>query len=148
MTSFCYLRILCKCNDERVVVGFTYSLFLLRNRCSSQQQHRAVYCCDPPGAKECASNSWKYILNLPFDRCNIAEGIVNNIKVINVADRPLHNHAFYASNVYHCYAVWHFYSIRSLFKLENLHEQVLRVVLNSHSSCYRNRFDKVFKPKL
>ena len=39
-------------------------------------------------------------------------------------------------------------SNRSLYKLEKVHKQALRVVLNDYSSSYRNLLDKVSKPTL
>ena len=56
--------------------------------------------------------------------------------------------AFIASNFNYCSTVWHFCSNRSLYKLEKLHKQALRVVLNDYSSSYRDLLDKVSKPTL
>ena len=56
--------------------------------------------------------------------------------------------AFIASNFDYCNTVWHCCSNRSLYKLEKVHKQALRVVLNDYSSSYRNLLDKVSKPTL
>ena len=56
--------------------------------------------------------------------------------------------AFIASNFNYCNTVWHFCSDRSLYKLEKLHKQALRVVLNDYSSSYRDLLHKVSKPTL
>ena len=56
--------------------------------------------------------------------------------------------AFIASNFNYCSTVWHFCSNRSLYKLEKLHTQALRVVINDYSSSYRDLLDKVSKPTL
>ena len=56
--------------------------------------------------------------------------------------------AFIASNFNYCSTVWHFCSNRSLYKLEKLHKQALRVVLNDYSSSYGDLLDKVSKPTL
>ena len=53
-----------------------------------------------------------------------------------------------APNFNHCNTVWHFCSNRSLYKLEKVHKQALRVVLNDYSSSYRNLLNKVSKPTL
>ena len=44
--------------------------------------------------------------------------------------------AFIASNFNYCNTVWHFCSNRGLYKLEKIHKQALRVVLNDYFSSY------------
>ena len=56
--------------------------------------------------------------------------------------------AFIASNFNYCNTVWHFCSKQGLYKLEKLHEQALRLVLNDYSSSYRKLLDKVSQPTL
>ena len=47
------------------------------------------------------------------------------VKYLTPENRMSIHNAFIASNFNHCYAVWHFCSNRSLYKLEKLHEQEL-----------------------
>ena len=70
------------------------------------------------------------------------------VKYLTLENRMSIYNAFIASNFNHCSTVWHFCSNRSLYKLEKLHKQALRVVLNDYSSSYRELLDKVSKPTL
>ena len=70
------------------------------------------------------------------------------VKYLTMDNRMSIYNAFIASNFNHCNTVWHFCSNRSLYKLEKVHKQALRVVLNDYSSSYRNLLDKVSKPTL
>ena len=56
--------------------------------------------------------------------------------------------AFLTSNFSYCNIVWHFCSNRSMYKLEKVHKQALRVVLNDYTSSYRVLLDTVSKPTL
>ena len=68
------------------------------------------------------------------------------VKYLTMDNRMSIYNAFIASNFNHCNTVWHFCSNLSLYKLEKVHKQALRVVLNEYSSSYRNLLDKVFLP--
>ena len=70
------------------------------------------------------------------------------VKYLTMDNRMSIYNAFIASNFNYCNTVWHFCSNRSLYKLEKVHKQALRVVLNDYSSSYRNLLDKVSKPTL
>ena len=52
------------------------------------------------------------------------------------------------SNFSYCNIAWHFCSNRSMYKLEKVHKQALRVVLNDYTSSYRVLLDTVSKPTL
>ena len=56
--------------------------------------------------------------------------------------------AFLTSNFSYCNIVWHFCSNRSMYKLEKVHKQALRVVLNDYTSSYCVLLDTVSKPTL
>ena len=49
---------------------------------------------------------------------------------------------------YHCNTVWHFCSNRSLYKLDKVHKQALRVVLNDYTSSYSDLLTKMARPTL
>ena len=68
------------------------------------------------------------------------------VKYLTLENRMSIYNAFIASNFNYCNTVWHFCSNRSLYKLEKIHKQALRVVLNDYSSSYRNLLDRVSKP--
>ena len=70
------------------------------------------------------------------------------VKYLTVDNRMSIYNAFIASNFNYCNTDWHFCSNRSLYNLEKVHKQALRVVLNDYSSSYRNILDKVSKPTL
>ena len=70
------------------------------------------------------------------------------VKYLTLENRLSIYNAFIASNFNYCNTFWHFCSNRSLYKLEKLHKQALRVVLNDYSSSYRDLLDKVSKPTL
>ena len=70
------------------------------------------------------------------------------VKYLTLENRMSIYNAFIASNFKYCNTVWHFCSNRSLYKLEKIHKQALRVVLNDFSSSYRNLLDRVSKPTL
>ena len=70
------------------------------------------------------------------------------VKYLTLENRMSIYNAFIASNSNYCNTVWHFCSNRSLYKLEKIHKQALRVVLNDYSSSYRNLLDRVSKPTL
>ena len=70
------------------------------------------------------------------------------VKYLTMDNRMSIYNAFIASNFNYCNMVWHFCSNRSLYKLEKVHKQALRVVLNDYSSSYHNLLDKVSKPTL
>ena len=70
------------------------------------------------------------------------------VKYLTLENRMSIYNAFIASNFNYCNTVWHFCSNRSLYKLEKLHKQALRVVLNDYSSSYRDLLDKASKPTL
>ena len=56
--------------------------------------------------------------------------------------------AFIASNFNYCNTFWHFCSNQSLYKLEKLDKQALRVILNDYSLSNRDLLDKASKPTL
>ena len=70
------------------------------------------------------------------------------VKYLTPENRMSIYNAFIASNFNYCNTVWHFCSNRSLYKLEKLHKQALRLVLNDYSSSYRKLLEKVSKPTL
>ena len=70
------------------------------------------------------------------------------VKYLTLENRMSIYNAFIAPNFNYCNTVWHFCSNRSLYKLEKMHKQALRVVLNYYSSSYRNLLDRVSKPTL
>ena len=70
------------------------------------------------------------------------------VKYLTLENRMSIYNAFIASNFNYCNTVWHFCSNRSLYKLEKLHKQALRVVLNDYSSSYRDLLDKASKSTL
>ena len=69
------------------------------------------------------------------------------VKYLTLENRMSIYNAFIASDCNYCNTVWHFCSNRSLYKLEQIHKQALRVVLND-SSSYHNLLDRVSKPTL
>ena len=70
------------------------------------------------------------------------------VKYLTMDNRMSIYNAFIASNFNYCNTVWHFCSNRSLYKLEKVHKQALKVVLKDYSSSYRKLLDKVSKPTL
>ena len=70
------------------------------------------------------------------------------VKYLTMDNRMSIFNAFIAFNFNYCNTVWHFCSNRSQNKLENVHKQVLMVVLNDYSSSYSNPLEKVSKPIL
>ena len=70
------------------------------------------------------------------------------VKYLTLENRMSIYIAFFASNFNYCNTVWHFCSNRSLYKLEKLHKQAPRVVLNDYSTSYRDLLDELSKPTL
>ena len=84
--------------------------------------------------------------------CNRVSQQINALRRISKYV-TLENHlsiynAFLTSNFSYCNIVWHFCSNRSMYKLEKVHKQVLRVLLNDYTSCHRVLLDTVSKPTL
>ena len=69
-------------------------------------------------------------------------------KHLTLENRMSIDNAFLTSNFSYCNVVWHFCSNRSMYKLEKVHKQALRVVLNDQTSSYRVLLDTVSKPTL
>ena len=61
---------------------------------------------------------------------------------------PIYYNAFLTSDFSYCNIVWHFCSNQSMYKLERVHKQALRVVLNDYTSSYHVLLDTVSKPTL
>jgi len=70
------------------------------------------------------------------------------VKFLSLENRISIYNAFIASNFTYCNTVWHFCSNRSLFKLEKIHKQALRVVLNDHTSSYLGLLEQMQRPSL
>ena len=69
-------------------------------------------------------------------------------KYLTLQNRMSIYNTFLTSNFSYCNIVWHFCSNRSMYKLEKVHKQALRVVLNDYTSSYRVLLDTVSKPTL
>ena len=81
--------------------------------------------------------------------CAKASHQINALRrIVTLENRMSIYNAFMASNFNYCNTVWQFCSNRSLYKLEKLHKQGLRVVLNDYSSSYPDLLDKASKPTL
>ena len=70
------------------------------------------------------------------------------VKYLTMDNRMSIYNAFLASNFNYCDTVWHFCSNRSLYKLEKVHKQALKVVLNDYLISYRNLLKKVSEATL
>ena len=70
------------------------------------------------------------------------------VKYLSIENRTCIYNAFLASNFSYCNTVWHFCSNRSLYKLEKVHKQALRVVLNDYTSSYSDLLTKMARPTL
>ena len=84
--------------------------------------------------------------------CNRVSQQINALrrisKYLTLQNRMSIYNAFLTSNFSYCNIVWHFCSNRSMYKLEKVHKQALRVVLNDYTSSYRVLLDTVSKPTL
>ena len=84
--------------------------------------------------------------------CNRVSQQINALRRISkylaIQNRMSIYNAFLTSNFSYCNIVWHFCSNRSMYKLEKVHKQALRVVLNDDTSSYRVLLDTVSKPTL
>lgn len=69
-------------------------------------------------------------------------------KYLSLDVRLMIFHAFIASNFHYCNIVWHFCSSRSVYKLEKVHKNALRVVLNDYESSYSELLTKAKRPSL
>ena len=56
--------------------------------------------------------------------------------------------AFISSNFNYCDIVWHFCSNRSTYKIEKVHKNALRVMLNDCTSSYSDMLEVVKRPML
>ena len=84
--------------------------------------------------------------------CNRVSQQINALrrisKYLTLENRMSIYNAFLTSNFSYCKIVWHFCSNRSTYRLEKVHKQALRVVLNDYTSSYRILLDTVSKPAL
>ena len=84
--------------------------------------------------------------------CNRVSQQINALrrisKYLTLQNRMSIYNAFLTSNFSYCNIVWHFCSNRSMYKLEKVHKQALRVVLNDYISSYRVLLNTVSKPTL
>ena len=79
--------------------------------------------------------------------CNRVSQQINALrrisKYLTLQNRMSIYNALLTSNFSYCNIVWHFCSNRSMYKLEKVHKQALRVVLNDYISSYRVLLDTV-----
>ena len=68
------------------------------------------------------------------------------VKYFSIENRTCIYNAFLASNFSYCNTVWHFCSNRSLYELEKVHKQALRVALNDYTSSYSDLLTKMARP--
>ena len=84
--------------------------------------------------------------------CNRVSQQINALrrisKYLTLENRLSIYNAFLASNFSYCNTVWHFCINQSMFKLEKVHMQAHRVVINDYISSNRVVLDTVLKPTL
>ena len=102
-----------------------------------------------------------YILGVQIDKrlsfdehvssiCNRVSQQINALrrisKCLTLENRLSIYNAFLTSNFSYCNIVWHFCSNRNMYRLEKVHKQALRVVLNDYTTSYRVLLDTVSNP--
>ena len=70
------------------------------------------------------------------------------VKYFSIENRTCIYNAFLASNFSYWNTVWHFCWSKSLYKLEKVHKQALRVDLNDYTLPYSDLLTKMARPTL